>query len=319
MGEHDQLFKTAFRNPVHAAGELASVLPKEVLDAIDLTSLTLVPGDTVSSQLDERFADALFKADFKTAGPGFIWLLLEHQSAPDRWMPLRVLEQLTRLWIAWRKDNPEAKLLPPFLCVVVHHGEGGWSARTRLHDLVAGLQEAPALRRYVPDFELIVDDLVFQSDELLLKRPLGTLPKVVLWALRDARHDERLLQTLRTWGRPLEELNVEAPEDVTTVLRYILGVAGEESLKTIKRRLTEAAPATEEKMQTIAQALESRGRAAGKEEGKAEDVLAVLEVRGLRVTDEQRDFILTCKDVAQLDRWLRQAVTATDAAALFVH
>ncbi len=294
------------------------MLPKEVIDAIDLKSLELVPGDTVSSQLDERFADALFKADFKAAGPGFIWLLLEHQSVPDRWMPLRVLEHQTRLWSRWRKDNPEAKFLPPFLCVVVHHGEGGWNARTRLHDLVAGLDEVPALKRYVPDFELIVDDLAFQSDELLLKRPLGTLPKVVLWALRDARHDERLLQTLRTWLHPLARLSAEAPEDVMTVLRYILGVAGVESLDIIKRRLAESGVVMEEQMQVIKETLESRGRAVGKVEGKAEDVLVVLEARGLHVTDEQRDFILTCKDLATLDRWLRQAVTATEAAALFV-
>lgn len=60
VAEHDLLFKRAFRVPEHAAGELAAVLPKTVLDTIDKDSLELVQGDFVGQKLDERFSDALF-------------------------------------------------------------------------------------------------------------------------------------------------------------------------------------------------------------------------------------------------------------------
>jgi hypothetical protein len=46
-------------------------------------------------------------------------------------------------------------------------------------------------------------------------------------------------------------------------------------------------------------------------------VLAVFEVRGLAVSAEDRARILDCKDVAELDRWLRKAVTAASVAELF--
>jgi hypothetical protein len=61
------------------------------------------------------------------------------------------------------------------------------------------------------------------------------------------------------------------------------------------------------------------GLAQGKVEGKAEDVLAVLEARELTLTQEQRERILGCKDTAELDRWLRRAVTIETVSDLFSH
>ncbi|MBI2567668.1 MAG: hypothetical protein HYV63_11605 [Candidatus Schekmanbacteria bacterium] len=54
----------------------------------------------------------------------------------------------------------------------------------------------------------------------------------------------------------------------------------------------------------------SEGMAEGKVEGKAEDVLAVFEVRGLSVTDQQRELILSCRDPDRLDCWHRRAISA---------
>jgi hypothetical protein len=51
--------------------------------------------------------------------------------------------------------------------------------------------------------------------------------------------------------------------------------------------------------------------------GEAKALLAVLEARGLRVSDEARARILACTDVAQLDAWIRKAATATSIDELF--
>ncbi|MBI2567653.1 MAG: hypothetical protein HYV63_11530 [Candidatus Schekmanbacteria bacterium] len=52
------------------------------------------------------------------------------------------------------------------------------------------------------------------------------------------------------------------------------------------------------------------GKAEGEAAGMAEAVLAVFEVRGLPVTDEQRELILSCRDPDRLDRWHRRAISA---------
>jgi hypothetical protein len=58
-------------------------------------------------------------------------------------------------------------------------------------------------------------------------------------------------------------------------------------------------------------------QAKGRAEGRAEALLAVLEARGLRASDEARARILACTDVAQLDAWIRKAVSVTSADEFF--
>jgi hypothetical protein len=50
---------------------------------------------------------------------------------------------------------------------------------------------------------------------------------------------------------------------------------------------------------------------------QAEDLLLVLEARGLSVTDEQRERITSSTDLELLKTWLRRAVTVASADKLF--
>ena len=61
----------------------------------------------------------------------------------------------------------------------------------------------------------------------------------------------------------------------------------------------------------------AEGEAKGKAEGEARALLTVLEGRNLPVSADQRDRILACTDLAQLDAWLRKAIVATATADLF--
>jgi hypothetical protein len=51
--------------------------------------------------------------------------------------------------------------------------------------------------------------------------------------------------------------------------------------------------------------------------GRAEALLAVLEARGLRASDEARTRILACADATQLDAWIRKAVSIASVDELF--
>jgi hypothetical protein len=52
----------------------------------------------------------------------------------------------------------------------------------------------------------------------------------------------------------------------------------------------------------------------GRAEGKVEALLKILQVRKLPISTAQREQILACQDLAQLDYWLERAVTATSVA-----
>jgi hypothetical protein len=56
---------------------------------------------------------------------------------------------------------------------------------------------------------------------------------------------------------------------------------------------------------------DAEGEARGEAKGEAKSVLLVLESRGVPVPDSFRQQVMACTDTGQLERWLRQAVTAT--------
>jgi hypothetical protein len=55
----------------------------------------------------------------------------------------------------------------------------------------------------------------------------------------------------------------------------------------------------------------------GKTEGKAEDILTVLAVRGVAISGEAQTRITSCTDLAQLETWVWRAATVDTADQLF--
>ncbi len=92
----------------------------------------------------------------------FIHLLLEHQSTVDRWMPLRLLGYMVRLWELWRKQNPDAAELPGIIPVLFYHGTDEWDVSVRFQDMI----DAPDLTdAFVPKFEYLLRDFSPSGDE----------------------------------------------------------------------------------------------------------------------------------------------------------
>ena len=54
----------------------------------------------------------------------------------------------------------------------------------------------------------------------------------------------------------------------------------------------------------------------GEAKGKADALLMILKRRDLAITDEQQHQIVTCTDLATLDRWLDRALSATSVDEL---
>ncbi|APU40852.1 hypothetical protein BSL84_14910 [Streptomyces sp. TN58] len=67
----------------------------------------------------------------------------------------------------------------------------------------------------------------------------------------------------------------------------------------------------------LSEELRDEGRAEGEARRAAQDVLAVLAERGVDVPDAVRERITGCGDAEILGRWLRRAVTAPSAEAIF--
>lgn len=137
-------------------------------------------------------------------------------------MPLRMLVYLVRIWERHRKENDGP--LPPIIPVVVSHAPGGWTAARAFEDLFDPHPTSiPGLAELTPRFSLVVEDLAHVTNDDLKARALAAFPKLVLWAMRDARNTDQLLANLGHWGAAFKEAlrTPHGMEAVRLLMRYI--------------------------------------------------------------------------------------------------
>ena len=331
---HDPFVKTVFADLAHAADELRAVLPPALVARIDWSTLAREPGSFVDEALRSRLTDILFSMRTKEGRELRVYVLFEHQSQPDRWMVLRALEYVVRIWSDFRARYPDAKQLPIVIPLVLHHGEGGWGAPVALHDLVDPLvREVPELAALVPQLRLLVDDLARLDDDALEARSRELALRVALWLLRDGRHRERLLASLARWGPMMAEL-LARPGSLRSYayqLVYLYRVADDDVRVAFHALLDQTSPEASENAMTIAETLIKQGHDAGLAKGRDEglargrveagvrSVLRVLAKRGLEVPDHVRLKVEACTDPDELERLQDRAFEIARADELFAN
>jgi hypothetical protein len=322
---HDALFHAAFSRQENATTELRAVLPPVLVERIDWATLHLTDGHYVDEDLVSRQSDLLYTADI--AGTAVdLYVLFEHQSAPDPLMPFRLLRYMVRIWEKWLADRESqgehAKTLPAIVPVVLAHAEGGWSAPVAMQDLYALPRDILlAVQAHLPQFDLILDDLSQQTDEMLRGRAQAGLGLLALLLMRHARDGAELLDRLTEWSDVWRAV-WEAPDGrqaLGMAFRYVALAVEPATLQDLTRKLEPILGdgvrevAMTEGQRLIEQGWQ-KGRAEGRVQAQAEDLLRVLAARKFAVSDEVRARIETCSDPATLGRWIERAITAQSAA-----
>ncbi|HEX8823716.1 MAG TPA: transposase, partial [Archangium sp.] len=181
-------------------------------------------------------------------------------------------------------------------------------------------------RALVPRFEYLLDDLTAERAEALLARPGPPLARLAWLVLRYGRTAE-LARRLPDWTALFAQVQAtpDGSEHLVVVIRYLIWVGDEVTQQAARQVLHSVMDAqrTEALMRSYGEELIEQGRqqglARGREEGReegltrgrAEDILRILTARGVDVGEEARQRILTCTDVATLDRWFDRSLTAT--------
>jgi len=302
---HDAIFKKVFSDPLAAAAELQSVLPAEVARDVAWAELDLTDIKLVDEKLKEKFSDLLFKAPI-SGRDGFVYVLFEHQSEEDKSMLLRLGEYMFRIWRGWRTKENRDQPLPPILPVVLAHDECGWRSPTRFHALFDLADDSP-MRRFIPCFDVVVDDIRRVDDEALRARNLPVAAAVTLWLMRDARSPARLLATLAAWGPDLDQIVKGDSELRIALVSYILEVAGQLVFEAMLAKLANISPQTGETMLTIAEHIRQEER-----EDRAKttrQLLRKLLVRDFGSLAASVEKQLDTASLEQLDLWFDRAVS----------
>jgi predicted transposase/invertase (TIGR01784 family) len=278
---HDHLFRASFSRVESAALFLSEVLPEPVSRACRWEKLQVLPGKFVNTMLDEVESDLLYQVPLEGEGDALVYILFEHQSTPDRWMPLRLLTYMSNIWEAWRKNNPTSYKLPPILPMVLYQGAGGWTVAPSFGEMLAVSPEMrKALAPYTPDFSYRLFDLAREApadfpgpDELRL---IVAAMKAVM------QPPGAMLGTFEAVVDLIEAVQASEKKgwSFQLVVSYIYSMESRVPFEQIQGALNSTQHAgTRSAFMTIAQELEERGLKKGRVEGL---VIAIRKAVGLR-------------------------------------
>ena len=218
---------------------------------------TLVAGSFVDDELRPYFSDVLYSLKTKGGYEGYVHVLIEHQSSPDRHMAFRLM----RYAVATMQRHLDSghKRLPLVIPVLFYSGKRSpYPYTTRWLDEF----DDPALAKtlYCGEFPL-VDVTVIPDDEIMGHRSMAAL---TLLQKHIHRRDVSELLDKLTLLLLTETLT---REQVHSLISYLVQAGEAVDPEVFVRELAQRVPQHGDELMTIAQQLEQKGIEIGEQRG----------------------------------------------------
>lgn len=253
---HDATFRQFLTQPEVARDFMELHLPAELRDICDLSTLKLESGSFVEDDLRQYFSDVLYSLK-TTAGEGYVHVLIEHQSSPDKHMAFR----LVRYAVAAMQRHLEAghKKLPLVIPVLFYTGKRSpYPYSTRWLDEFDDPELAGRL--YSQAFPL-VDVTVIPDDEIAGHRSMAAL------TLLQKHIHQRDLAELTDRLAPILLAGYLSSSQVISLVHYIVQAGESADAEAFVCELAQRVPQHGDALMTIAQQLEQKGIEKGRAEG----------------------------------------------------
>ena len=258
---HDATFRQFLTQPEIARDFMELHLPAELRALCDLSTLKLESGSFVEDDLRQYFSDVLYSLK-TTAGDGYVHVLIEHQSSPDRHMAFRLL----RYAVAAMQRHLEAghKKLPLVIPVLFYSGKRSpYPYSTRWLDEFDNPEVAERL--YGSAFPL-TDITVIPDDDIMNHRSMAAL------TLLQKHIHQRDMATLTDRLATLLMADYLSSSQVAVLIHYLLQAGESADSEAFVRELAQRVPQHGDALMTIAQQLEQKGIEKGRMEGRQEGI-----------------------------------------------
>ncbi len=330
--EHDVGYKLLFSAPEMVRDLLLVLAGLEWVQSADFATLCRVNGSYVSDDLRARHDDMVWKIRLRDEW-FYVYLLLEFQSAPDRWMALRIQVYVGLLYqdLVARRELGHGGMLPPVLPIVLYNGHAPWHSARSLDELLmvppAGLAPYRVQARY-----LLIDQRRFDTADLPLRNLVAALFRLeaartsadfrsvtallLEWLSGDGH--QRIRRAFAIWlnrrlRRRMPEANIPESDD----LAEVHSMFPDNLLAEIERKARAAERKAHKKgLQEGRQEGLQEGRQEGRQEGEAMALLRLLERRFGTVAPELRQRIVSA-DLARIGQWFDLAIDAPDLETVF--
>jgi len=306
--------------------DLLGLADPDVTGALDLGHLTRLEGTFVKRDFRCVESDVLLRAPLLVRGTGeknvWIYILIEHQSEPDPWMPLRLLDYVLEIY---RIQEREARrrhgrrmqpALEPVLPVVFYTGTRRWDDVGTLRDLV------PAAERIAVDIPTLRP--LYLNLSALDADVLETGGGYLGWVLRLVQARKRPPAKFRRLvARVVRRLEAIPPADearwrelLVYIHALIYNARHPAEQPDLQREIEASVPAGVRQREvshmgrTIAEDLIERGRAEGERKTARATLIRLLRVRFGELPDDVVAIVEACDDLERLNTWLDRVVTA---------
>lgn len=157
---NDKFFKGALSLLIVAKPMIEEFTPKDLLDKLDLDTLSLDLNSYISDELKENFSDTVWSCQLKESREERkIAFLFEHKSYKPQ-MPHFQINDYQRG--SWNMQMAAKQRPVPILPIVFYHGKDKWEYEP--FDSYFGIVE-PEMLRFLPCFDYILINLQHYSDE----------------------------------------------------------------------------------------------------------------------------------------------------------
>ncbi|MBW1254051.1 Rpn family recombination-promoting nuclease/putative transposase [Pantoea allii] len=254
---HDATFRQFLTQPEIARDFMELHLPAELRAVCDLSTLKLESGSFVEDDLRQYFSDVLYSLKTTHGDDGYVHVLIEHQSSPDKHMALRLL----RYAVAAMQRHLEAghKTLPLVIPVLFYTGKRSpYPYSTRWLDEFT--DPALASRLYGEAFPL-VDVTIIPDEEIAEHRSMAAL------TLLQKHIHQRDLAELVDKLVPVLLAGYLSSSQVISLIHYIVQAGETADAEALVRELAHRVPQHGDALMTIAQQLEQKGIEKGMEKG----------------------------------------------------
>ncbi|WGL99928.1 Rpn family recombination-promoting nuclease/putative transposase (plasmid) [Arsenophonus sp. aPb] len=265
LSHHDSLFKKFLGDITIAKDFLEIHLPENIRKLCDFSTLAMESGSFIEPDLRSQCSDMLYSVQ-TTAGKGYIYTLIEHQSRPEKLMTFRLL----RYSVAAMHQHLEQgnDTLPVVIPLLFYQGKTSpYPYSTDWFDCFADPELAKSV--YTQAFPLV--DVTAIPDEEIIKHRRVALMELVMKHIR-ARD---MLEFSHEIAGLLNQYVIQ-PELFKGLMYYIVERGNTSDAKQFLHQIAEKADDYREVVMTIAEQLrregEQKGILKGIQKGKLEGI-----------------------------------------------
>ncbi|OBY34650.1 transposase [Providencia rettgeri] len=232
-------------------------LPEHIKSLCDFNTLSLTNSSFIDKQLRSRLSDVLYSVR-TSQGEGYIYLLVEHQSTPDKLMAWRLMHYA---FLAMNQHMQQGNTtLPIVVPILFYHGGRSPYPYTQLWTECFPLPEI-AHELYTQPFPL-VDITVIDDNELVNHRKIA----VMELAMKHKYLRDEFQQVLPLLAKALNK-HYNSDNDIITILNYLFIALDSHNFEQVIQVLGEQTEKHKETIMNIAQRLQDKGRQEGLQEG----------------------------------------------------